>query len=53
MRAWPQVTLFSFGMGARLLLGLAAFFLLMPLLIANMADVIQGMAQMVYDWVAA
>lgn len=53
MRAWPQVTLFSFGMGARLLLGLAAFFLLMPLLISNMADVIQGMARMMYDWVAS
>jgi flagellar biosynthesis protein FliR len=37
MRAWSHITLFSFGIGARLLLGLLAFFVLVPLVLENMA----------------
>ena len=52
MRAWPQVTLFSFGMGARLLLGLAAFFFLMPILLSNMIHVMTSFADSLFQWVA-
>lgn len=44
MRAWPQVTLFSFGMGARLLVGLGLFVVLVPLIVANLESVFQGVA---------
>jgi flagellar biosynthetic protein FliR len=44
MRAWSHVTLFSFGIGARLLIGLAAFFVLMPLIIDNMVWIFSAMA---------
>ena len=38
MKVWPQVTLFTFGMGARLLIGFAAFFYCLPEIIAGIED---------------
>ena len=37
MRSWPQVTLFSFGMAVRLILGLLLLAFLIPVVVANMA----------------
>lgn len=45
MRSWPQVTLFSFGSGARILIGLAALVLFTPAIVSNIVDV--------YDMVAS
>lgn len=44
MRAWPQVTLFSFGSGARLLTGLTALAFFIPTIILNMASVFESVA---------
>lgn len=38
MKVWPQVTLFTFGMGARLLLGFVAFFYFLPEIISGIED---------------
>lgn len=43
MRAWPQVTLFSFGSGARLLIGLAAFLFFAPSIVSKMAVILTEM----------
>jgi len=47
MRSWPQVTLFSFGSGARLLVGLGAFVVFAPSIISNMANILREMAKLV------
>ncbi len=49
MRSWPQVTLFSFGSGARLIAGLAAFVFFAPTIISNMTNILHEMAHLVAD----
>lgn len=47
MRAWPQITLFSFGSGARLLIGLSAFLFFAPSIVSKMAVILHEMMQLV------
>lgn len=49
LRSWPQVTLFSFGSGARLLVGLAALAFFAPTIILNMAAVFHLVADEVTE----
>ena len=49
MRAWPQMTLFSFGMGARLLIGLIAFAVFLPQILYDMAAGFEFSQRMIED----
>ena len=44
MRGWPQTTLFSFGLPMRLLVGLTSFLFFLPLILSNIAEVLEEAA---------
>lgn len=44
MRAWPQTTLFTFGLPMRLLIGLTAFFVFSPVVVTNISLVYAELA---------
>lgn len=51
MRAWQHITLFSFGMGIRLMMGLGALLCLLPLIVSSIELVLLTLSQTIHDLV--